>query len=135
EEVHLRDAEHGQEREAVPKRRGRTRAGAERPLRAAIAAPWVKTRCGSIGCHLYDPGSGRWVGSGRYAPLPNLPDLLTYATWLLAHALTVSRFLSVRPSAPASTVIASPSRKSPSSTRSASGSSTRRWVVRLSGRA
>src|SRR5262249_35343883 len=111
--VHLDEAEQEEEGEPVPKRRSRTRR--QLTLTAAFAATRIEAR-GTLRWH-----SSRQVGRA----LPALHDP--------SYAFTASRFPNVSSAPEASTTMVSPSAKSPSSTRRASGSSTRRWMVRLSG--
>src|SRR5207302_3098599 len=98
EVVHLRQAEEQQQGEPVPDRRGRP--GADRALSPPLATARIEPRI-TFGWH-------------------------ALAVPLSGYALTGARFSNVSPSRPAPTVTTSPSRNSPSSTRSASGSRTRR---------
>src|SRR4030095_253696 len=103
--VHLREAEQQQKGESVPQRRRRTLTD------TALSA--------SIGVAHPEAGTG-FLGRRHVSPF---------------YALTASRFSQLSASVPASTVTVSPSTNAPSRTRIARGSRTRRWIVRLSGRA
>jgi hypothetical protein len=106
---------------------GRRGAGLEQPLDAVDPAglELVAVR----GADAFDVGQSGHLGP----PLGELRAIREYAQTVAG--ATFSATESTRSPSPASTRTVSPSRKSPSRIASASGSTSRFWITRLSGRA